>query len=211
MKRSRGPRRVVVTSGPTREPIDPVRYLSNESSGKMGFAIAAAAARKGEEVLLVTGPVALATPKGVRRVDVVTAREMLRATREAFTGADALFMCAAVSDWRPRRKRAAKWRKEDVCEEVATIELVRNPDILATLAGRKGGRLVVGFALETGDGLTRARAKLERKKADYMVLNDASVLGSERTSVTVLGRDGSIRRLPERTKRQVARVLVGLR
>lgn len=203
-------RRIVVTAGPTREALDPVRYLSNESSGKMGFAIAEAAVRAGMQALLIAGPVHRPTPAGVRRVDVVSARDMLRATREAFGEADALFMCAAVADWRPRRKRASKWRKEGVAEEVAKIELVRNPDILATLARRKGGRLVVGFALETGDGLARARAKLARKGADYIVLNDAGVLGQDRTSVVILGADGSERRLVDRTKRQVARVLVGL-
>ena len=204
-------RTIVVTAGPTREPIDPVRYLSNESSGKMGFAIAEAGAKAGMRVILVAGPVSRPTPTGVERVDVTTAREMLSATRAAFDEADALFMCAAVCDWRPRRKRTAKWRKEGVSEEVAKLELVRNPDILATLAKKKGERLVVGFALETGDGLPRALAKLERKRADYVVLNDASVLGADRTTVTILGRDGSARRLEDRTKRQVARVLVGLK
>lgn len=203
-------RRVVVTAGPTREALDPVRFLSNESSGKMGFAIAEAAVRAGMQAWLVAGPVQRPTPQGVRRIDVVSARDMLRATREAFREADALFMCAAVADWRPRRRRASKWRKEGVAEDVAKIELVRNPDILATLARRKGERLVVGFALETGDGLARARAKLARKGADYIVLNDAAVLGQDRTSVVILGADGSERRLVDRTKRQVARVLVGL-
>src|SRR5262245_45964514 len=124
----------------------------------MGFEIAAAAARRGDRVTLVAGPVSLATPPGVRRVDVVSAREMLAASRRAFRSADALFMCAAVADWRPRRKRSGKWRKKNESEDVAKIELVRNPDILASLARRKGRRLVVGFALETGDGEARARA-----------------------------------------------------
>jgi phosphopantothenoylcysteine decarboxylase/phosphopantothenate--cysteine ligase len=201
---------VLVTAGPTREPIDPVRYLSNESSGRMGFELAAAAARCGARVTLVTGPVSLPTPPGVRRVDVRTAREMLAASRRAFRTADALFMCAAVADWRPLRKRSGKWRKEIESEEVARLELVRNPDILATLARRKGSRLVVGFALETGAGELRARAKLRRKRADFVVLNDAAVLGSSRTSVTILGADGSRRRLADRSKRAVAEALVRL-
>jgi phosphopantothenoylcysteine decarboxylase/phosphopantothenate--cysteine ligase len=207
---ARAPRRVLVTAGPTREHVDPVRYLTNESSGRMGFELAAAAARAGQRVTLVTGPVALRTPPGVERIDVTSAREMLVAARAAFARADALLMCAAVADWRPRRKRSGKWRKESEDKEVATIELVRNPDILATLARRKGRRLVVGFALETGKGEARARAKLARKGADYIVLNDARVLGAERTSVTILGRDGSRRRLVGRTKRAVAEVLVRL-
>jgi phosphopantothenoylcysteine decarboxylase/phosphopantothenate--cysteine ligase len=201
---------VVVTAGPTREHVDPVRYLSNESSGRMGFELAAAAARAGDRVTLVAGPVALPTPPGVERIDVVSAREMLAAARSAFRRADALFMCAAVADWRPRRKRRGKWRKEGESDEVAKLELVRNPDVLATLARCKGGRLVVGFALETGAGEARARAKLRRKGADYVVLNDARALGAERTTVILFGRDGSSRRLAGRTKRAVAEVLVRL-
>jgi len=203
-------RRVLVTAGPTREHLDPVRYLSNESSGRMGFELAAAAARAGDRVTLVAGPVALPTPPGVARIDVVSARDMLAATRSAFRTADALFMCAAVADWRPVRKRSGKWRKEKERNEVATVALVRNPDILATLAARKGRRLVVGFALETGAGEARARAKLRRKGADYVVLNDERALGALRSSVTVLGRDGSRRVLRDRTKRALAETIVRL-
>lgn len=201
---------MLVTAGPTREHVDPVRYLTNESSGRMGFEIAAAAARAGDRVTLIAGPVALATPPGVRRIDVTSAREMLAAARAAFVRADALFMCAAVADWRPRSKRSGKWRKDDEKREIAILELVRNPDILATLARRKGPRLVVGFALETGAGEARARAKLVRKNADYVVLNDASALGASRSRITLLGRDGSLRRLGLRSKRAVAEFLVGL-
>lgn len=203
-------RRVVVTAGPTREHVDPVRFLSNESSGRMGFAIAAAAAARGDRVTLVAGPVHLPTPEGVRRVDVVSARDMLKATREAFREADALYMCAAVSDWRPRRRLAGKWRKKDDGGETASLELVRNPDIVASLARSKGKRLVVAFALETGDGLRRAQAKMRRKGTDYIVLNDASALSAARASVTLLGRDGSVLRLPGRAKEEIAEVLVGL-
>ena len=208
--RSRAHRHVLVTAGPTREHVDPVRYLSNESTGRMGFELAAAAARRGDRVTLVAGPVALPTPPGVTRIDVVSAREMLEASRRAFARADALYMCAAVADWRPLRKRSGKWRKEKEKQEVARIDLVRNPDILATLARRKGARLVVGFALETGSGERRARAKLRRKGADYVVLNDERALGARRTTVTVLGRDGSRQRLVQRTKRAVAETIVRL-
>ena len=138
--RRRSRRRVVVSAGPTREYIDPVRYMSNESSGRMGFAIAASAARAGHAVTLVAGPVALETPPGVRRVDVVSAREMLAAVREAFRGADALYMAAAVADWRPARERSGKWRAKDSGAETTTLELRRNPDILATVARGKGER-----------------------------------------------------------------------
>jgi len=210
MAKQRTQRRVVVTAGPTHEHVDPVRYLGNESSGKMGFEIARAARRRGDEVVLVAGPVHLPTPAGVTRVDVVSARDMLRATRAAFDEADALFMAAAVADWRPRRRLAGKWRAKDAGADSAVLELVRNPDILASLGRRKGERLVVGFALETGGGLRRAQGKLERKRADYVVLNDASALGADRSSVTILGRDGSRLRLEKRTKRAIAGHLVRL-
>ena len=205
-----GARHVVITAGPTREHVDPVRFLSNESSGRMGFAIARAAAARGDRVTLIAGPVNLDTPPGVERVDVVSARDMLAAVQEAFREADVLIMSAAVGDWRPARKLAGKWRKKDDGSDSASLELVKNPDILATVARDKGDRLVIGFALETGDGLRRARAKLKRKGADYVVLNDASALNSERATVTVIGRDGSERRIDARSKDEIAAVLVEL-
>jgi phosphopantothenoylcysteine decarboxylase/phosphopantothenate--cysteine ligase len=201
---------VVVTAGPTREHIDPVRYLSNESSGRMGFEIARAAAERGFRVTLISGPAHLETPRGVTRLDVTSAREMLVAARAAFRGAVALFMAAAVADWRPARRLAGKWRAKDGGRARAQIDLVRNPDVLATLARTKRGRLVVGFALETGNGERRALAKLRRKKLDYIVLNDDSALNASRTTVSILGSDGSVRRLDDRPKKAVARVLVDL-
>ncbi len=201
---------MLITAGPTREYLDPVRYLTNESSGRMGFAIAAAAAQRGDEVLLIAGPVSLPTPPGVRRIDVVSARDMLAAATRAFRRCDALFMTAAVADWRPRTRRIGKWRKTGDNKEVAFVELARNPDILARLARVKGQRLVVGFALETGDRVARARAKLVRKGADYIVLNDETALGAERATVTILGRDGSSIRLVDRPKRALAEALVRL-
>ncbi len=206
----RAPLRVLVSAGPTREWVDPVRFLSNASSGKMGFAIAAAAARRGCAVTLVAGPVALETPTGVRRIDVESAREMLAVLRREFRRADALFMAAAVADWRPARRLGGKWRAKDGGAAGATLALVRNPDVVATLARRKGARSVVAFALETGSGLRRARGKLVRKNADFIVLNDASVLNSERATVTILGQDGTVQRVERRTKRAVAAKLVDL-
>ena len=210
MKRGGSRPRVVVSAGPTREYVDPVRYLSNVSSGRMGFEIAAAAARAGCEVVLVAGPVQLATPAGVTRVDVVSARDMLAAVSRAFAGADALVMAAAVADWRPRRRLSGKWRKKDDGGERAVLELVKNPDVLATVARRKRQRRVVAFALETGDGERRARAKMRRKNADYVVLNDPSALDAERSTVTILGADGSKRRLSRRPKREIAEALIAL-
>ena len=203
-------RRVLVTAGPTRERIDPVRYLSNDSSGKMGFAIAVAAVAAGHEVTLIAGPVVLETPKGVKRIDVESAREMLAEMRSAFPECDTLFMAAAVCDFRPARRLRGKWRKKDVGQERASLELIPNPDILGSITRRKGDRLVVGFALETSDGLRRATEKLERKRMDYVVLNGPSALNAAKTSVKILGRDGSQRDLVGRTKSAVAKVLVGL-
>jgi phosphopantothenoylcysteine decarboxylase / phosphopantothenate---cysteine ligase len=185
------PLRVLVTAGPTREHIDPVRFLSNESSGRMGFALAEAAARAGHAVTLVAGPVGLPTPAGVERIDVTSAREMLAACRKAFRIADVLVMAAAVADWRPARVLAGKWHAKDGGAERATLALVRNPDILATLAARKGRRVVCGFALETGAGERRARAKLLRKGLDCIVLNDASALNARSTRAVLLDRKGS--------------------
>ena len=210
----RSPRRlrVVVTAGPTRESLDPVRYLSNESSGRMGFAIAAAARKAGHEVTLVAGPVSLPTPARVRRVDVVTALEMLRATRDAFREADALFMAAAVSDWRPARRLSGKWRAKDLGARTATISLVRNPDILAACGHdpARNGKLVVGFALETGSGIPRALRKLKTKGLDFIVLNSEQALNSPRASALILGGDGSVRRLTNRTKADIADALIDL-
>jgi phosphopantothenoylcysteine decarboxylase/phosphopantothenate--cysteine ligase len=146
----------------------------------MGFEIAAEAARRGHRVTLIAGPVALETPPDVSRVDVISARDMLAALRKAFRSADALYMSAAVADWRPKRRLSGKWRKKDSGGDSARIDLVKNPDILASVARAKGARLGVGFALETGNGERRAKAKLRRKNLDYVVLNDASALNASR-------------------------------
>jgi phosphopantothenoylcysteine decarboxylase / phosphopantothenate---cysteine ligase len=203
---------VLVSAGPTREHVDPVRFLSNESSGRMGFAIAAEAARVGYRVTLVTGPVELPTPPGVRRIDVVSAREMGQALRTEWPRCDALYMAAAVADWRPARRLAGKWRAKDGAAVTARIDLVRNPDLLAGLTGgrRQGRRTVVAFALETGDGERRARAKMGRKGADWIVLNGPKALGADHTSVRILGADGIEFALLRQSKRAVARRLVEL-
>ncbi len=168
-------RRILVTAGPTAEAIDPVRVLTNRSSGKQGYAIAAALAELGAEVTLVSGPVALATPPGVRRVDVESAREMLAACQAALP-ADAAVCVAAVADWRPETSQASKIKK-GAGGQAASLALVENPDILATLA-RKGPQrpaLVVGFAAETDEVEAHAKAKLKRKGCDWIVANDVSV------------------------------------
>ncbi len=202
--------RVLVSAGPTREYVDPVRYLSNESSGRMGFAIASAAAQAGHLVTLVAGPVHQPTPAGVRRIDVVSALDMLAALEHELPTADALFMAAAVADYRPAVRHAGKWKAKEAGGE-ARIDLVENPDILATLAQVPGDRMVVGFALETSDGERRALAKMERKRTDYIVLNGASALNAAVTTVTILGRDGSRVVHEDKAKEWVAQRLIDLK
>ena len=170
--------RVLVTAGPTVEPIDPVRYLTNSSSGKMGHAVAEAAARRGADVTLVSGPVTLQPPAGVHTVRVRTARDMLQACEEAFKTADIAVCAAAVADMRPETAAASKLKKATDAEALSTIHLVENPDILATLGASKGRRTVVGFAAETDDVAANGRAKLEKKHADLIVANE---VGYEKT------------------------------
>ena len=173
MRRDLAGRRVMVTAGPTVEPIDPVRYLTNRSSGKTGYALARAAAARGADVTLVSGPVALPEPEGVRTVHVETAREMLSAAQEAFATADVAVFSAAVADMRPREAAARKLKKGAAGALLGTIELVENPDILATLgAAKRPGQVVVGFAAETDDVVANAQRKLSSKHADRIVGNE---------------------------------------
>jgi len=204
--------RLLVTAGPTREHVDPVRFLTNESSGRMGFEIAAAGAKAGYKVMLVAGPVNLETPKGVERIDVVSARDMLAVLKQVWRFHDALFMAAAVADWRPARRLAGKWRAKDSGAKSTTLRLVRNPDVLRSLTGgkRDARRTVIAFALETGDGERRARAKLAKKGADWIVLNAPTALNSNRTSVRILGADGLEFALDRQPKSTVAKRLVEL-
>lgn len=198
-------RHVLVTAGPTHEPIDPVRYIANRSSGKQGFAIAGALAALGARVTLVAGPVSLPTPPGVVRIDVETAREMAAAVEDALP-ADAAVMVAAVADWRVD-PAASKIKKG--ASGPPRLSLSENPDILAGLAGhRQRPRLVVGFAAETDDVLAHAKAKLVRKGADLIVANDVSgdVMGGERNQVHLVSATG-VETLPEGPKDVVARQL----
>ena len=186
-------RRVLVTAGPTREAIDPVRYLTNHSSGKQGYAVAGALARLGAEVTLVSGPTALAAPAGVRRMDVQSAREM-QAACEAALPADAAVLVAAVADWRPEQAAGRKLKKAQAARP-EPLRLVENPDILAALSapGPRRPRLVVGFAAETDAVEANARAKLERKGCDWLLANDVShggVFGGEDNAVMLVTRQG---------------------
>ncbi len=199
--------RVLVTAGPTQEAIDPVRFIGNHSSGRMGFAIAREAALRGADVTLISGPTACATPLHVRRVDVTTADGMHRAVNAHHGDADILIMSAAVADFRPTAPADRKIKKADQ-EAERTLVLEPTVDILADVASRKGGRIHVGFALETGGGLDHARRKLAAKDLDLVVLNDALVdgagFGGETNIVTLVHRNMEPEALPLMTKSDVA-------
>jgi phosphopantothenoylcysteine decarboxylase/phosphopantothenate--cysteine ligase len=166
---------VLVTAGPTREYLDPVRFLSNRSSGKMGFAIARAAARRGARTVLVSGPTSLAAPRGIDVVRVETAAEMARAVDEHVGAASIVVAAAAVADYRPKRRSDEKAAK---VQGAATLELETTRDIVATIDRARRDRIVVGFAAETGDPVAKARGKLERKKLDLIVANDVTAEGA---------------------------------
>lgn len=196
---------VLVSAGPTQEPIDPVRYLSNRSSGKMGWAIARMARRRGARVTLVAGPTALAAPAGVELVTVATAEQMARAVDAAFATATVVVMTAAVADYRARRPLARKLKKG---APTLTLELERNPDILAGLARKKGRRTVVGFAAETHDVVAEARRKLREKRLDLIVANDVAApgigFGADDNAVRLLPAAGGEETLDVRPKDEVA-------
>lgn len=206
---------VLITAGPTAEPVDPVRVLTNRSSGKMGFALAEEAARQGAEVVLVAGPVALATPAGVDRIDVETAAQMREAVLGALERATIVIKAAAVSDYRVASPADQKIKREQRAS--LTLELERNPDILAEVGRQKGTRTVVGFAAETENLLDHARAKLERKSCDLIVANDVSRadigFDSDHNEVAIVGPSpDQVVQVPSATKREVAaRILERIR
>ncbi|MGN0903223.1 MAG: bifunctional phosphopantothenoylcysteine decarboxylase/phosphopantothenate--cysteine ligase CoaBC, partial [Succinivibrio sp.] len=200
--------KVLITAGPTQEALDPVRYISNHSSGKMGYALAHAALQMGAEVTLVSGPVNIEPPHGVRLISVKTAVEMLNAV-EAFVASTDIFIgCAAVADYRAQTVSPVKIKKTGDNEEM-TITLVRNPDIIATVASRESCRpFTVGFAAETNSGESYAKDKLERKKLDLIVLNDVSDksigFNSNDNEVTVFDRDGKVAHFDKQSKAVIA-------
>jgi phosphopantothenoylcysteine decarboxylase/phosphopantothenate--cysteine ligase len=200
--------RALVTAGPTREPVDPVRFLANHSSGKQGYAIAQALARAGAQTTLISGPVTLAPPEGVKLQRVTTAREMLAACQAALP-ADVLVMAAAVADWRPDITANSKIKKS-TDRVVPLIKLVENPDILATIAqSAQRPRLVIGFAAETDDVVANAIAKRGRKGADWIIANDVSaneigesVMGGDRNRIHLISETGT-ENWPDMTKTEV--------
>jgi len=203
-------KRVVITAGPTREALDPVRYLSNHSSGKMGYALARAAVEAGAITTLVSGPVSLDTPAHVTRIDVESARDMLAACQGLIGECDIFIACAAVADYRPASTEQHKIKKG---AEHSVLELVRNPDIVATVAADKPHLFTVGFAAETQDVLNYARGKLQRKHLDMIVANDVAAEGvgfaSDENEATAIWSDGK-QHLPRATKHALARDLIAL-
>lgn len=201
-------KRVLVTAGPTQEPIDPVRYIANRSSGKMGFAVANAAAQRGAEVTLISGPVSLRTPRNTRRVDVTTAVAMEQEVLKALPETDMLIMAAAVADFSPAATSPTKIRREAGGHDTLSLSLRRNPDILKEVAGQRHRQVVIGFALETEHGLERAKQKLEDKHLDAIVLNnpqeEGAAFGGDTNIVSVIMKDGSVARLPKMSKFDVA-------
>ncbi|MCR4400367.1 MAG: bifunctional phosphopantothenoylcysteine decarboxylase/phosphopantothenate--cysteine ligase CoaBC [Syntrophomonadaceae bacterium] len=196
---------VLITSGPTQEDIDPVRFITNRSSGKMGFALARQALRRGARVLLVSGPTALPAPAGAEVFWVRSARDMCARTLELLPQSDVVIGAAAVADYRPRHVSRQKVKKGD---GELHIELERNPDILAEVARCKGARVTVGFAAETEDVLANARVKMEKKKLDLLVANDVTMEGAgfgvDTNVATILSPDGRAESLPRMSKEQLA-------
>jgi phosphopantothenoylcysteine decarboxylase/phosphopantothenate--cysteine ligase len=200
----------VVTAGPTREPIDPVRVVSNRSSGKMGYRIAEAAWERGADVVLISGPTALSAPVGVTVLQIDSTRDLEATVRAELPGADVLVMAAAPADYRPSNPGDSKRSR---IEGALAIPMEPTEDILtATKGHRKKGSVIVGFALETGDALAKGLAKLERKDLDLIVVNDALEPGAgfekETNRVALLGRDGSRQILPLQSKREVAEAIL---
>ena len=196
---------VLVTAGPTRENLDPVRYLTNRSSGKMGYAVAEAAARRGAHVILVSGPTSLEVPTGVERIDVRTAEEMHRAVLDKVANCSIAIFAAAVSDYRPTEPNGQKIKRSS---DSFTLSLEPTPDILASVAGNKGERFIVGFAAETEQVAENARKKLASKNADLIVANDVSAEGAgfdlDTNIVTLFARDGRDLAFPRMSKSEVA-------
>jgi len=202
-------RKVVVTAGPTREAIDPVRYITNRSSGKMGYAIASAAAAQGADVVLISGPVSISAPPGVDIVNVESAEDMYTATHDAITDADIFIAAAAVADYRPANLADQKIKKND---EAMNLHLVRCPDILASVAALDGAPFTVGFAAETENVIDYARGKLEKKKLDMIVANRVGKdcgFDCDDNAATVLWRGGE-RSFPNSSKVDLARHLIEL-
>ena len=204
--------KIVISAGPTREAIDPVRFITNRSTGRMGYAIAAAAAQRNWQTVLVSGPVALEAPDGVELVNVESAAEMAQAMKNAAIDADIVIMAAAVADYRPKQYSSSKVKKSD---GDMSIELERTEDILLSLGKLKSpNQILVGFAAETDDLLANAQGKLERKNLDWIAANIVGVpgrgFGAENNAITLLGRNGQRYELSLKSKSALAGELLDL-
>ena len=197
---------ILITSGPTRQYLDPVRFLTNASSGRMGCALATAAIKSGHEVVIVSGPVQLSYPAEARVVKVLTTEQMLAAAREEFQQCDGVIGVAAPCDYRPRRVAESKLAKTGA---PLTLELIETDDVIATLGAEKDNRWAVGFALETDDHRFRAITKAERKNCDLMVLNSPTAMDSTETEVELIRPDGMVLAQWNGTKQSVAQALFG--
>jgi len=198
-------KQILITAGPTREYIDPVRYISNDSSGRMGYALAEAAKAMGAKVTLISGPTSLLHPKGVKTISVITAREMYRSALEHYKKADIIICAAAVADFRPIQQSKRKIKKDNA----ATINLVQNPDILKTLGKKKrSGQLLIGFALETENILKNALKKLQEKRCDMIVANHATNISAETGSVILLDHQKRSRHIIGKKKKAIAKEIL---
>lgn len=205
-------KKILITAGPTHEPIDPVRFIGNRSSGKMGFALANAAALRGAEVTLISGPVSLSTPKNVHRIDVETAEQMHEAVMKQFASNNILIMAAAVADYAPITVADHKIKKLGSHAHGISVELRTTPDILHAVAEKKSQQIVVGFALETTNELEHAKQKLEKKHLDLIVLNstndEGAAFGKDTNVVTIIEKNGTVTPLPKMSKFDVATAIL---
>ncbi len=200
-------KKILITAGPTYEPIDPVRFIGNWSSGKMGFELAKASVHRGADVILISGPTHLTTPKNVKRIDVVSSDEMFEEVVKFYDQVDAVIMSAAVADYSPVQKFDKKLKKEDLKDEFIELKLKKTKDILKYLGEHKKEQILVGFALETDNGLENANRKLKEKNLDIIVLNmlgEGSGFGYDTNIVTIISKYGEIEKLPKMTKYEVA-------
>lgn len=205
-------KKVIVTAGGTREAIDPVRYIGNNSSGKMGIAIARAARDAGAQVVLIYGQIKVALPHGVKSIQALSTEEMEKAVKKEFADANALYMAAAVADWRPAKKSDFKLKKK-TNEDKLNITLVKTPDILSEVAHKKkANQIVIGFAAETNDLMHNAESKLNQKGADYIIANNVSIdkFGSDLDQVTILSKNKAPVKLSRMDKSKIAEYLVNL-
>jgi phosphopantothenoylcysteine decarboxylase/phosphopantothenate--cysteine ligase len=208
-KKGKKIRRIVITAGPTREKIDPVRFISNYSTGVFGYAIAEEAGKRGYETILISGPVALEIPRGVKGVPVESALDMQKAVKRESGKADCVIMAAAVSDWRPISIAAKKLKKGG---SAAILRLVENPDIIKGLGNNKKGRVLVAFALETEDLKSNAIKKLKEKNVDLVVANKLSrgktVFGDKTLSILMIERSGKTIAVSNKTKKELAKIIL---